>query len=247
MDQLDLGKMYFLSQFCAATWQGEGLEAGQLCTLLRFKECNLWCDFCDTKALMLGPSISLTFSELHKAVIKTRHLLITGGEPLGVHRNACAVVALVTQLQKILGSHNVRVTIETNGTDCSAFHLAALVELHVPLVISWGLKYREKGLSATSKLSQDWDSFVHALTLAGVFKSKFVKVITKIVLPNPDGLEVFPEAVAALAAKDKIDVWAMPLGHTKELVLKNGKVALEAARRYGFNFSSRLHILHNFK
>lgn len=247
MDEKDIGKLYSLAQFCPKTWQGEGLEAGQLCTLLRFKECNLWCDFCDTKALMLRPSISLSFSELYEAVVKTKHLLITGGEPLGVYRNACAVVSLVTRLHAMAGLRNLRFTIETNGVDCQAFHLAALVKLRIPLTISWGLKYREKGRLVGSKLVQDWETFIRTLELAGVFQSKSTKVIVKIVVPNEDGGDEFPETVAKLAAKDKIDVWAMPLGHIKELVIQNGKIALEVARKYGFNFSSRLHIMHEFK
>lgn len=247
MDQLDLGKMYFLSQFCAATWQGEGLEAGQLCTLLRFKECNLRCTFCDTLSFMDGPLISLTFSELYTAVVKTKHLLITGGEPLGVYKNACAVVDLVTQLQAIINLQDMHYIIETNGVGVQVFHLAALVKLRVPLVLSWGLKYRGKGSSDASKLVQDWDNFVDALRIAGVFESKFVRVYAKIVLPGPDGGDTFPETVAMLAARDSLNIWTMPLGHTKELVIKNGKTALEVAKRYGFNFSSRLQILHGFK
>lgn len=246
MGEQDIGKTYFLSQFCAETWQGEGLEAGQLCTLLRFKECNLWCDFCDTKALMLGPSISLRFSEIYKAVVKTRRLMITGGEPLGVYRNACKVVELATRLQGLSNLCNVHFIIETNGIDCSDVPLAALVELKIPLTISWGLKYRG-GPSATSRLVQDWHAFIHTLRVAGVFKSKFIRVIVKIVVPNEDGGDGFPRTVALLAAKDQINVWVMPLGHTKELVIKNGKIALKVARKYAFNFSSRLHIMHGFK
>lgn len=247
MDEPDIGKVYSLGQFCPKTWQGEGLEAGQLCTLLRFKECNLWCDFCDTKALMLRPSISLRFSEVRRAVAKTKHLLITGGEPLGVHRNASAVVELVVGLSKVIGPPDLRLTIETNGIDCQIVHLAALVKLQIPLTITWGLKYREEGSPAISRLIKDWHDFMYTLVTAGVFNSSFVRVFVKIVVPNEDGGDAFPETIAVLAAKDKIDVWAMPLGHTKELVTKNGKIALEVARKYSFNFSSRLHIIHEFK
>jgi len=265
--EVDIGKEYGLCQFCEETWQGEGPEAGQLITLIRFKECNLNCPFCDTQTLMKRAPISLTFDEVREAVVKTQKLLITGGEPLGVQENAGAAVNLVTALRTTAHFYeqSFSVSIETNGVNCHAESLEAMVKLTIPLVITWGLK--PGFLRPGRTLHQDgheiytlnlslvwaWQDFMCRLASAGVFSpenSNRIKIIVKIVWPDPVDESIL-DTIQELAKSQReigrnLEVWIMPLGHTRELVLKNGVEALEVAKRHHFNFSSRLHIIHNF-
>lgn len=253
MKNPDLGAALDLCQFCPITWQGEGPNTGRLVTLVRFKKCNLNCSFCDTKALMTAPPISLRFVDLMRAVLKTGCLLITGGEPLGVKVNAEATVRMATALKaaNALYHRGFSIEIETNAISCPVQELRDLIELKIPLFISCGIKWPTRDGDKAIHLAQDIKAFLQVLKEAGVHENPLVKVAFKLLWPEPAaaGL-IFPETVQRVLAEDKDNliksVWMMPLGHTKELVLTNAPAALEIARMFGFGFSPRLHILHDF-
>lgn len=103
------------------TIQGEGTAAGERTTFVRVYNCNLRCQWCDTK-YSYAPEKPVFFASIkeicHKAAsFENRWLCLTGGEPLMHGRKS---IALVEALAKI--PHVTDVHIETNGAiDLSPF------------------------------------------------------------------------------------------------------------------------------
>ena len=65
---------------------GEGTKAGQLAVFIRFKGCNLACEYCDTQWANQAdaPAQQMTAEEIVDYVISTgvKNVTLTGGEPL---------------------------------------------------------------------------------------------------------------------------------------------------------------------
>jgi organic radical activating enzyme len=92
------------------TIHGEQPFSGSPVTLIRFKECNLACPYCD--ANLSGTPIQMTTSEIIDTIgkMENRHVLFTGGEPLLVER-----LSLLCEQVRYFVPGTI-VTIETNGT-----------------------------------------------------------------------------------------------------------------------------------
>lgn len=89
--------------------QGEGILMGTPSTFVRLAGCNLHCKWCDTPYALaqgVGDSI-LTVKEIVDQ-ITTKHVVITGGEPL--------IQSNVKDLADLCDASGHIVTIETNGT-----------------------------------------------------------------------------------------------------------------------------------
>jgi len=82
--------------------------AGELTAFIRLKECNLRCEYCDTKYAQEATEEDLvSVEEIIKQVEDVPKVTITGGEPL-VQDIVLLLVELVTR--------NKKITIETNGS-----------------------------------------------------------------------------------------------------------------------------------
>jgi organic radical activating enzyme len=97
--------------------QGEGASSGTPCRFLRLALCNLHCHYCDTKYTWDFEHYdferevrSLPVSEVARMLddVPSRHIVITGGEPLLQQR------ALASLLERI--SRELFIEVETNGT-----------------------------------------------------------------------------------------------------------------------------------
>lgn len=99
--------------------QGEGLNAGKPAVFVRFGGCNLKCVFCDSRfAWKAGESDNFealpeyVFAEIKKYP-QTKHLVITGGEPL-LQQDA------ITAIHREFSDYYIEV--ETNGSqECRCY------------------------------------------------------------------------------------------------------------------------------
>lgn len=92
---------------------GEGLRAGQLAVFIRFANCNLDCNYCDTSWAKESDVIYelMTAEGIYNFIISTglRNVTLTGGEPL-LQEN-------ISELLLLLGrNENLRIEVETNGS-----------------------------------------------------------------------------------------------------------------------------------
>ena len=91
---------------------GEGTKAGQLAVFIRFKGCNLACEYCDTQWANQtdAPAQQMTAGEIVDYVISTgvKNVTLTGGEPL----LRDGIEDVIAQL----ADHMLNVEIETNGS-----------------------------------------------------------------------------------------------------------------------------------
>lgn len=89
--------------------QGEGLDIGRPCTMIRLTQCNLRCSYCDTD-YAFSEGYELSIEDIVKKVkdLGCSIVEITGGEPL-LQDNTSLLI-------KELLNHGYRVLIETNGS-----------------------------------------------------------------------------------------------------------------------------------
>jgi 7-carboxy-7-deazaguanine synthase len=89
--------------------QGEGIETGVRTSFVRTARCNLRCAWCDTK-YSFGPGVERSIPSLLREIDghRTRHVCLTGGEPLLQSES----VALVRALSR----RGLSTVIETGGS-----------------------------------------------------------------------------------------------------------------------------------
>lgn len=189
-----------------ATFQGEGVTAGQPAIFLRLHFCNLACSWCDTgytwdknREEFWKEPVDWTLSET-ASNIKTawtekfgsqvpdseKRIVITGGEPLLQQKK---IVDLLGHLP------NWKVEIETNGT------IAPLSELHDCQINcspklensnnSKNSRFRPEVLKIINKLPNSWFKFV-------VVAESDLKEIGQLVKEcnlNPEKILIMPEGV----------------------------------------------------
>ncbi|MGN1304182.1 MAG: putative 7-carboxy-7-deazaguanine synthase QueE [Oscillospiraceae bacterium] len=92
---------------------GEGQRAGQLAVFIRFKGCNLNCDYCDTKWANepSAPFEAMDENEIYDYIKSTgvKNVTLTGGEPL-----LCDNIEIL--LKRLACDKALNVEIETNGS-----------------------------------------------------------------------------------------------------------------------------------
>jgi 7-carboxy-7-deazaguanine synthase len=119
--------------------QGEGPLTGVRTTFIRAARCNLRCSWCDTK-YSFGPGRSRSIASLLAEVARhrTRHVCLTGGEPL--------LQTESVELVKRLAARGITTVVETGGSlDVSPY-------LAVPrLVLSVDVKCPSSGMEGRNR------------------------------------------------------------------------------------------------
>lgn len=224
------------------SWQGEGPNQGCLATFIRFKDCNLNCPFCDTKTLIQSKEpFVLDTNELLISLIKTKYLVITGGEPT-LPKYQSQIIDLCKLLSEMQG---LTVGIETNGS--YLLDLLTKLDTHVKsfsfnLDIYWSPK--------TVKDDSKAQLFPNT-------KAFFVQTLNNVVryTRKRDNVSIYVKVVAdeyidydyVLACSNNVlprhNIYVMPQGTTRKEIFDNCVKVRDIARKHGVNISTRAHIL----
>lgn len=222
------------------TLQGEGRNVGQPTVFYRTSECNLQCVWCDTpytwnwdgtpyvhdddiKYSREEQQTKLTVGESVDLITRYRvpHVVITGGEPMLQQANLLELAyGLLTE------DRNYKIDIETNGTVMPNERLARKVNL---FTVSPKLENSGNRLDKRYR-PEVIDAFV------ALPNADFKFVVTSI--------EDIPE-ILTMINNHQIPaerVFLMPEGRTRAELAAHTDLVAELAKKYKFNFTSRLHI-----
>jgi 7-carboxy-7-deazaguanine synthase len=209
--------------------QGEGRLIGVPSVFIRTSGCNLRCRWCDTPYTSWQPegtswSIDKILGEVAK--YPTRHVVITGGEPL----LAAEIQILAVQLKR-RGAH---ITIETAATiftplDCD------LISLSPKLANSTPWKRARGKFAALHERRRLNLPVIQKFLDAHDYQLKFVV----------EGREDFAEIGGILGQLKNVDparVLIMAQGTTSRALSRQARWIVEACKQHGFSYTPRLHI-----
>lgn len=216
-----------------ASIQGEGLSVGTPSVFVRLAECNLVCDFCDTKYTWdwdhhdkAANTTSLEQAAVVARVVElagshTRNIVFTGGEPMLQQAELAGVARAVR-------SSGFRTEIETNGTIEPSPELAGVVD-------QWNVSAK---LESSGNRKPTARLRTGPLTwFAGCAKASF-----KFVVIERGDLEEI-ESIVRTFRIPRERVMVMPEGTTPDELAGKSRWLVPEAQARGFRFSTRLHVL----
>lgn len=212
--------------------QGEGKFSGKPSIFIRLRRCNLACPKCDERdtwdSSLPGYYKFETYSpkELADFVNKiegTRNVVITGGEPLIWRRQLNFFLEML--------SYRFSVEIETNGTITPE---------------GFDLYDNRVHYNVSPKLSSFHDSSRRTLTGSCLkwFAERASKglAIFKFVITSETDLREVNDLVVRYDIPNE-QVYLMPEGRTATEILNRLPMMFDLCKTFGYNLSSRLHIL----
>ena len=209
--------------------QGEGANMGEISVFMRLSMCNLSCTWCDTPYTwdwrnhdFHNEVMEISIPQAEKLILefKTSHLVITGGEPL-LQQNE------LTNLSAALKQREFFIEIETNGTIVPSIEaLESISQWNV------SLKTNNSGNKVDKRQNSD------ALKVFRELNNCYFKFV----VVNPEDIEEICRIVDQLHFNPR-NVILMPEGLNSATINKRSEWVAEACIDYGFNFSTRLHIL----
>ena len=209
--------------------QGEGRLLGVPSAFVRTSGCNLRCRWCDSPYTSWQPhGERLAVAEIldRLAAFPTRHVVVTGGEPL----LAPEVEDLCAGLRRA-GYH---ITVETAATvfrpvECDLASLSPKLANSTP----WD---RDSGRLA------EWHEGLRLQpeVLRG-FVARYDYQL-KFVIDRPEDMAEVQALLGQLPGVDRSRVLLMPQGITREELAERGPWLAEECKRHGFRYCPRLHI-----
>jgi len=209
--------------------QGEGRLVGVPSAFVRTAGCPLRCAWCDSPYTSWQPQgDSMTVAEIlaRLAAFPTRHVVLTGGEPLA----APGIEELCIELRR--GGYHV--TVETAAVlfkplACDLASLSPKLSNSTP-------HQREGGRHALrhdrQRLRPD---VIHAFMDHTDYQLKFV-------MDRPDDIDEVLALLEMLPGVDRSRVLLMPQGITREELAERGGWLAELCKQHGFRYCPRLHI-----
>lgn len=208
--------------------QGEGRLVGVPSAFVRTSGCNLRCWFCDTPYTSWQPEgEELTISDILARLepIPSRHVVITGGEPL-----------LANDLEELclaLRQSGWHITIETAATiakdvACDLMSLSPKLSNSTPWQRDpeWAARHEQRRLNLDA---------IRQLMRQGDYQFKFV-------IDQPADTAEVLDLLARLPEVDRAKVLLMPQATTRqELEVKSAWLS-EECKRLGLRFGPRLHL-----
>jgi 7-carboxy-7-deazaguanine synthase len=227
-----------LSEVFGPVWQGEGRQAGQVCSFVRTSGCNLSCSWCDTPfTWSFNEARALKHNKQRVYDIKTERqnwtvaqveerlrelgselVVISGGEPLlQIQEISTLVFSLIPDF---------RVAFETAGTLMPG-------SLSTVDGIQW---------SVSPKLASSRNPIELRFNEDVLRKFNDIGADFKFVITGAEDLMEADFMVKALQIP-KTRVWAMPEGTDSPTVLRGAKNIADDILKRGWNLSLRQHVL----
>ena len=209
--------------------QGEGRLLGVPSVFIRFSGCNLRCVWCDTPYTSWKPegknwSLSKILAEV--AQFPTRHVVITGGEPL--------LAPQIDELTEGLKQRGAHLTIETAATLFKPVS-ADLISMSPKLANSTPWK-RAGGKFAPMHERRRLNPAVI---------QKFIELYDyqlKFVVERIDDFAEIGQILAQLRGVDTTRVIVMAQGTAIVELKRREKWIVQSCKQFGFGFTPRLHI-----
>ena len=213
--------------------QGEGLLTGVPSIFIRTSGCNLRCRWCDTPyASWRVEGTEMSVEEILRAVADwpSRHVVLTGGEPM--------IAKGVQGLAAALSGHGKHITIETAGTIAPGGIACDLASLSPKLWHSTPLEgetdagwiSRHERLRLQPEVLRAW------LDACPEYQLKFVVASEGDLAEVRDLLHALERPVPA----DR--VLLMPEGRTEAELAERNAWLVDVCKNGGYRFCQRLHI-----
>ncbi len=214
--------------------QGEGKLAGMPSIFIRTSGCNLRCTWCDTPYASWQPvGKTMSTGQILDAVaaFPTRHVVITGGEPM-IQPDLGELVRELVARQKLI-------TLETAGTVWQDLSLLLLASVSPKLSNSTPLM-RDGGRFAASHDHRRLQIDVLRRFVRG---GNIADIQWKFVVSAPNDIDEIRRLLQSIGNIAPEDIILMPEGMTADdLAARSGWIA-EECKKHGWRFSPRLHVL----
>jgi organic radical activating enzyme len=224
-------KELLVSEIFGPTFQGEGPSLGRRTAFLRLLTCNLECVWCDTKYTwdwknfdIKKETMPLKSGEIVEVIemMKTDHLVITGGEPM------IQQAKLPPLFDELLQIRDYTFEIETAGT------LAPTIDMQHPrFVIQWNVSPK----LAHSGNSEEKRFVPKVLEVFNNLGANF-----KFVVQQESDLEEVAWIVTQVGIPNS-KVYIMPEGTKVRMINYRAEIIANKVLEYGWNFTTRLHVL----
>lgn len=209
--------------------QGEGRLTGTESVFVRASGCNLRCWFCDTPYTSWAPEgDDYSVDEILQRVDEydTRHVVLTGGEPM--------LFAELVPLTAALAAEGRHITIETAGTLDLPVH-ADLMSISPKLASSAPSRARHPRWSVRHEQSRQAPEVIRRLSSDYDYQFKFV-------IDRPEDCNDVERYLAEFPRIDRSRVLLMPQGTETAELAERAEWIIEYCRAAGFGFCPRKHI-----
>jgi 7-carboxy-7-deazaguanine synthase len=212
------------------TFQGEGPDAGRPMLILRFKECNKRCQWCDTAVKMrISMEFEMSLENIQKQINENNcGILVTGGEPT-FKKNFDQTLMLLNELKYPIAN------VETNGYNLFDLLMkVSILDKNIKFMYSPKIFSKVDLENEKKKIATFQDN---------------VNVFLKVVY-DKNYQELIDEFLAYVITLDNIvkdhRLYLMPEGVTRVDLLRNASIVFDACEKYKASFSSREHIIYSF-
>mgnify|MGYP005848964715 CR=1 FL=1 len=205
--------------------QGEGFLVGRPSVFVRVAGCPLRCKWCDTKYAWgetAGEEMSVGAIAEKVASFETRHVVVTGGEPM-----VCPEIAALVDG---LADRSRHITVETSGIEyvgglkCDLMSISPKLSNSISGEAADVLEVEPFNVEAMQRLIDEYD-----------YQIKFV-------VDGPGDLDEIAETIEKLKNVNPYKIMLMPQASTKVEYVKKLPMAAEIAKDTGFALSPRLQV-----
>lgn len=210
--------------------QGEGKLIGVPSLFVRIAGCSLRCTWCDTKyAWAPDAGTDYSIEELKQKILakETRHIVITGGEPMTNPQLA--------ELLKAIAGPDRHITIETSGIEYIGDLPCDLMSISPKLSVA---KSAEGGLANST---EDRQSHLNTETLQKLIDNYDYQL--KFVVDHPEDLNEIAGCLEQLQNVNPYNILLMPQAATIKEHTEKLPMLAEICKQTGFTLAPRLQVI----